>query len=279
VVLGGVTNFTVTINNLWAGADYGVSNSGYTNNVAVGHLILDAQGKNSVFKFNGTGASNAIYVDRLDLLDYASYTNHNAGGNLLALAFNTNLVIYYADAVAAGAGLFGTTADVSEQINHKNNDHLRWVPTYAGYFSSTNLVFAGVTNPPVNLALALSQDIDSDGDGIANAFDPTPFFLPDMINPVVISQTNPPLGPMVISWNSIPYATNYVYYSTDNSAGSFSNLLTSFSTNILGPFTMSNFISPIPYPSPPTRVMIFDPVTSSTRFYRPVVSPWLTYPY
>jgi hypothetical protein len=278
VVLGGVTNFTVTINNLWAGADYGASNSGYTNNVAVGHLILDAQGRNSVFKFNGTGASNAIYVDRLDLLDYASYTNHNAGGNLLALAFNTNLVIYYADAVAAGAGLFGTTADVSEQINHKNGDHLRWVPTYAGYFSSTNLVFAGVTNPSVNLALARSQDIDSDGDGIANAFDPTPFFQSSMTSPVVISNLTPS-GPLAISWNSIPNATNFVVYSTSGDAGSYTNLLTNFSTNNAGPFTMSNFISPIPYPSPPARVMIFTPVPGSTQLYWPVVSPWLTYPY
>ncbi len=136
-VSGLVTNLNVTINNLWSGLDDGVSNSGYTNNVAVGHLILDAQGKNSMFKFYGTGASNAIYVDRLELRDYASWTNlagRDIHNNLLALSFNTNLVIYYADAISQGAG------DVSEELDQKNNGHLRWVPSYAGYFSSTNIV-------------------------------------------------------------------------------------------------------------------------------------------
>ena len=124
--------------------------------------------------------------------------------------FNTNLVIYYADAIAAGAGLGGTPADVSELINHKNNDHLRWVPTYAGYFSSTNLVYLGTTNA-FNVALARSQYIDSNGNGIANAFDPMPFFLPVMIN-----QTGYASNSMVyVSWNTIPLATNYVLYSTN----------------------------------------------------------------
>ena len=264
VVLGGVTNYTLTINNLWAGTDYGAANSGYTNNVAVGNLVLDAQGRDSVFKFDGTGVSNAIYVDRLELLDYASYTNHDAGGNLSALVFNTNLVIYYADAIAAGAGIGGTSADVSEQINHKNNDHLRWVPTYAGYFSSTNLVFAGVTNT-VNIALAQSQDIDSDGDGIANASDPTPFFLPSMVN-LVNYPTNDPAGNMVISWSTIPLATNTVFYTTNLESPVVWTVLT-------------NFMSPQPRPNPATNVMVFDPIVSPPRYYQVMVYPWLTWPY
>ena len=33
------------------------------------------------------------------------------------------------------------------KLSHHNGNHLRWVPAYAGTFSSTNLVFpAGVTN-------------------------------------------------------------------------------------------------------------------------------------
>jgi hypothetical protein len=264
VVLGGVTNFTLTINNLWAGVDYGVSNSGYTNNVAVGHLILDAQGKDSVFRFDGAGASNAIYVDRLELLDYASYTNHNGAGNLPALVFNNNLVLYYADAIAAGAGSAGAPADVSRQLNHKNNDHLRWVPTYAGHFSSTNLVFAGTTNT-VNAALAGDTVIDSNGNDIANAFDPAPFFLPGMIN-LTVYQTNNPANTMVISFNTIPLATNTVFYTT----------------NLMAPITwtvLTNFISPQPRPNPATNVMVFDPMVVPPRNYQVMIYPWLTWPY
>jgi hypothetical protein len=253
--------------NTWAGGDLGISNAGYTNNVAIGRLVLDALGSaaGTQFYFSGTGASNAIYVDRLELLDYASYTNHNAGGNLPALVINTNLVIYYADAIAAGAGFGGTSADVSRQLDHKNNDHLRWVPTYAGYFSSTNLVFAGVTNT-VNAALAGDTFIDSNGNGIANAYDPTPFFLPSMVNQT--GSSSPPF--VIVSWNTIPLATNFVFYSTNQ------NDLKSF-TNIA-----SQFISPMPYPGPVANIstnylMVTPPALP--LYYRVMVSPWTTYPY
>jgi hypothetical protein len=58
---------------------------------------------------------------------------------------------------------------------------LRWVPAYAGYFSSTNFVVDGVTNT-YNAALAQSPDIDSNGNGLANAYDPSPFFTPQQLN-------------------------------------------------------------------------------------------------
>jgi hypothetical protein len=288
VVLGGVTNFTLTINNLWAGADYGVSNSGYTNNVAVGHLILDAQGKNSVFNFNGTGASNAIYVDRLELRDYASWTNHDSHLNLSALAFNNNLVIYYADAIAAGAGLGGTPADVSRLINHKNSNHLRWVPTYAGYFSSTNLVYFGATNT-FNVALAGDTVIDSNGNGIPNASDPMPFFLQGMIN-LTAYPTNNPAHTIVISFDTIPRATNTVFYTTSLMQPVIWTVLTNIyipvistnpfvSMNYPGPATNNPFISPQLNSGPATNVMVFDPAGVSGRYYQVMVYPWLTYPY
>ncbi len=86
--------------NLWAGQDRGISLDGYTNNAAVGRLILDALGANSTFLFKGAGASNALYVDYLELRDQA--TNRNISGDVTALAFNTNLIIYYAQAVING---------------------------------------------------------------------------------------------------------------------------------------------------------------------------------
>ena len=125
------------------GDDYGASTAGYTNNVAIGHLILDAHGPDAgtQFYFTGPGASNAIYVDRLELRDYASYTNHDSGGNLLALALQRQSGDLLCRCGRRGRRARRNFADVSELINHKNNDQLRWVPTYAGYFSSTNLVY------------------------------------------------------------------------------------------------------------------------------------------
>ena len=293
-LLGTTINLVAATNvnlvNTWAGVDLGASPAGYTNNVAVGHLILDATGQaaGTQFYFNGTGASNAIYVDRLELRDYASWTNHDSHLNLAALAFNTNLVIYYADAIAAGTGSGGQPGDVSEQINHKNGDHLRWVPTYAGYFSSTNLVVAGVTNT-YNVALATSTVIDSDGDGIENAFDPTPFFLPGMIN-LTAYPTNNPAHTIVISFDTIPRATNTVFYTTSLMQPVIWTVLTNIyipvistnpfvSMNYPGPATNNPFISPQLNSGPATNVMVFDPAGVSGRYYQVMVYPWLTYPY
>lgn len=193
--------------NTWAGQDYGVSTAGYTNNAAIGKLILDALGASSSFKFNGTGVSNAIYVDDLELRDYATNFDDTHVG---ALAFNPNLVIYYANATIAGG------MSVAEKLNGLNNNHLRWVPMYTGYFSSTNIVYPdGTTNGPFNAALAQSTTIDSDGDGIVNASDPTPFFVSSEVNlKFKLTLNNPPLTAL-LTWDSIPSATNTVYYRTN----------------------------------------------------------------
>ena len=201
------------------------------------------------FKFYGTGASNALYVDELELLDYASYTNHDFSGNLPALIFNTNLVIYYAQALTAAAG--GSMLSVAEKLNHKNNDHLRWVPTYAGHFSGTNIVYPdGTTNGPFNTALAQSPDIDSDGDGVVNGSDPTPFFVRSDLH-FMVTLTN---SMLMLTWNTIPLATNTVIYSTNGFTGPFDSVLT-------------NFVSPIPYPSLPESVSVFTQTNDPHQFY------------
>jgi hypothetical protein len=210
--------------NTWAGLDYGVSTAGYTNNEAIGVLILDALGVSSSFKFNGTGVSNAIYVDDLELRDYA--TNFN-GSLVNALSISPNMVIYYAQAMVNGVS-------VAEKLNGLNNNHLRWVPMYTGYFSSTNIVYPdGTTNGPFNAALAQSTTIDSDGDGIVNASDPTPFFVSSEVN-FKLTLNNPPLTAL-LTWDSIPSATNTVYYRTNLVLGNWLPLTTNISPSLVPP--------------------------------------------
>jgi len=237
--------------NTWAGTNSGVSTSGFTNNAAIGVLILDALGVHSSFLFNGTGVSNALYVDELVLLDYASDTNHDSSGNLPALAFNPNLVIYYANAI------IGDGTSRAEKLNHKNNDHLRWVPQYAGHFSSTNIVYPdGTTNGPFNIALAQSTTIDSDGDGIVNGSDPTPFFVSSEVNFKLTLTNRPPLTAL-LTWDSIPAATNTVFSRTNLVLGNWLPLTTNISPSLVPPaggWPITNTVS--------------DPVTNSARFYR-----------
>ena len=82
--------------NTWAGTDFGYSTTGYTNNMAISRFILNTVITNAgdlppftQFIFNGTGASNAIYVDSLELSGYA--TNHSSGV-VQSLNFSNNLL-------------------------------------------------------------------------------------------------------------------------------------------------------------------------------------------
>jgi hypothetical protein len=238
--------------NTWAATDFGVSTAGYTNNAAVGRLILDANGPGTLFTFNGTGASNAIYVDQLTLLDYASYTNHDINGNIPAISFNTNLVVYYADAIASGV-------DVSEKLNHKNGNRLRWMASYAGYYSSTKIVYPDGTTNSINVALARSTDLDSDGDGVDNANDLTPIFTPDEVNFTVAVTNIPPLTAR-LTWQTIPDATNTVFYRTN--------------LTMTGWLTLTNFVTPPAPPHAPITTNVLDTVNPAfPKFYRVLVNP------
>jgi len=230
--------------NTWAGQDRGVSVNGYTNNVAVGRLILDASA-NDLFTFNGAGVSNAIYVDYLAFQNQA--TNRDPSGNMSVLSINTNMVIYYAQAVIDGIS-------VAEKINHKNNDRLRWVAAYAGNYSSTNIVSGGVTNS-VNLALLQSVNIDSDGDGIPNAFDPTPFFFGSTNMVMTMVLTN---GQVLLTWPTIPNATNIVFYTTNCATAPY--------------MVLTNFVTPPAPPYAPITAMFYDLILNQ-RFYQVRVDP------
>lgn len=240
------------VTNLWAGVDYGASTTGYTvNNVAIGQLILDAIGPSSLFCFTGTSVSNAMYVDRLVLEDYASYTNGLGTHAIPTLQFN-NLVIYYADAIASGE-------DVSFQLNNSNGGHLRWVPQFMGIFSATNVVYGNGTTNKLNAGLVLSPTLDSNGSGTPNVDKSNPIFVPSELNFQCLVANSKEK----IIWDSIPSATNTVF----------------FATNILSPnwIVVTNFVSPPNVPPvggwPITNVLV-EPLNSGQHgFYRVRVNP------
>jgi hypothetical protein len=260
--------------NIWAGTDYGAVNLGFTNNAAVGQLILDPQGAASLITFNGAGTSNALYVDSLVLMDSATGGVTASYDFTNWVALNPNITIYFAQATANGvsvaekinkaslySGKNGGTVDAHGNVTSPGR--LRWVPTYAGHFSSTNIVVNGVTNT-VNAALAQSPDIDSNGNGIANAFDPNPFFTSAQIN-FGLTITNQPSRQAVLTWDTVPLATNYVYYT--------SNLLT-------GPWQLFTNFNSVSATGPAYPVTVTDTnILKGIRFYKVMVSPWLTYPY
>jgi hypothetical protein len=248
-LLGTTISCTAPVNlevpSVWAGEDRGASAAGFSNDAAIGHLILNGVGNASGFFFTGTNAAahNAMYVDLLELQGTAG-TNTLQGGELVfsALDIDPSMTIYFADAVANGL-------DVSEKLNGSSGGRAVWVPGYAGLFSGTNITYPSGRTYRFNRGLVLSQDIDSDGDGIVNAFDPTPIFTADNVG-LALTITNLPPKTAKITWHTLANSTNSLFY--NNSLAS---------TNWL---VLTNFVQ-----GPANGVVtISDPVQGGTRYYK-----------
>lgn len=229
----------------WAGQDRGSSAAGFLNNAALGRLILDAQGPDTSFTFVGAGTNNALYVDSLELRNYA--TNRPSGAVLSALNVAGNLRIYFAQAVINGQS-------VAEKLNHANGDRLRWVAAYAGQFSSTNVVYPDGTTNTLNAALAASCNLDSNNNGLVNCIDPAPVFVPGELQ-FQVTLTNAPPPAALLAWQSLGRTafgdtTNTLFFRSSVSATNW-QVLTNFVT---GPYN--------------GRVTVLDPVGASSRFYQ-----------
>jgi hypothetical protein len=232
---------------IWSGIDRGAVAAGYVTNGAVGVLILDGS-TNSLFTFSKSGAtSNALYVDRLELLNSAAQID--GAGNLSQLGINPGMTIYYAQALIGGNS-------AAEFLNGKNGGRLRWVSGYAGPMSGTNIVYPDGSTNFLNAAIVTSCNLDSDGDGVVNCLDPSPVFLPQLAK-VTVAVINNPAPTVSLTWPTIAGASNRIYDKT-NSAGSWRLL-----TNVISPAgsgTLTNqYLTPLGKGSRYFRVEIQPP--------------------
>ena len=197
------------VQHVWPGYDVGPVPQGYTNNLAVGKLTLDG-GDSSVFRFSGPKQKkSAMYVDYLELLNNA--TNFNTG-----LAIDPTVIIYFANANMTASKLDGA-----------QNGKLRWVKTFAGPLSSTNITYPSGRTYTFNSALVRDKDIDSDGDGTPNAKDLTPIFVDENIDLKIA--LGPVKGQVLLSWQALANSASYVEYRP--SFNSPNGWLTLFITN------------------------------------------------
>ena len=123
----------------------------------------------------------------------------------------------------------------------------------SGAFSTVTRTNLTTGQPyPVNAALANDCNLDSDSDGIVNCNDPDP--LPHAFSAaelaLTVTVTNTPQPKALISWNTAPSTTNFVYYKTTMTATNW-QLLTNFT---LGQVS--------------GRVSVIDPLNTSGRLYR-----------
>ncbi|MEN9572828.1 MAG: hypothetical protein RL514_683 [Verrucomicrobiota bacterium] len=177
--------FNLNVPHVWAGTDFGPVPAGYTNNVAVGRLLLDTSTTNSFnrLSFAGIGASNALYVDYLELS--GTITNDLA----THLFMDTNMVLYFANANVP-----------VETLDGQLGGRLRWVKDYAGLNTGVDVRLADGRTVKVNVAKLNSLVLDSDADGIVNGSDLSPF---DgiIINSQVTFTNVPPLTAFV-TWEA-----------------------------------------------------------------------------
>jgi hypothetical protein len=241
---------------MWAGSDMGRSTAGYTNNAALGRLILDGGAKGK-FRFKGLpGITNALYVDYLELRNYA--TNQNTGGDFARLVVDSGMTVYFAQAVANGVS-------VAEKLDGKAGGRFVWLSSFnEGHFSSKRVVYPDGSTNRLNTALVESCALDSDGDGTVNCND---------LSPVIVGAsaaggtfTRSENGQIEISWSAPAFSTNQLYWSDSLNATNW-QLVTNA---IVGPGGVSNKgtlqLGPVG-----GRVTVTEPAQSGLRFYRPRV--------
>jgi len=125
----------------------------------LGHLVLNGNA-DSFLEFDGVSASgNALYVDFLDLegkvLD--AFNSDDLGS---ILGIGPGFVIYFADSNVS-----------AEELDGQLGGQVKWVREFAGPNSSVDVLLLNGQTVKMNRSLRNSTDIDTDGDGVANAFD------------------------------------------------------------------------------------------------------------
>jgi hypothetical protein len=212
-----------SVKHWWPGVDLGASNIGYTNNEAVGQLVLN-EGFDSQFIFtNAPGASNAIYADLLDLSQCPDFLDPEV------LTIVTNYVIYYAAAKLPSSFTIppntnGIAQEPEEFLNGQLGGHLVWVPSFAGPNSSVDVLINGKT-VQVNKALRFSKIIDSNTNGIPNFYDANPFDVPFVAQGALVQNSPQPTAKFAISWTAAPGTAYLVQFSTNYTPAIWSPLL------------------------------------------------------
>ncbi len=228
------------LTNRWAGFDYGPIERGYSNNAALGKLVLTNDYRARIGFMRPLNSQlygrNALYVDRLELYSFDT--------NVSSLNIGSDMTVYFAD------------SNISpDLLNGKVNGRLVWVPSYAGTFSRTNYTLPGGKIIQVNRALLASSVIDSDGDGTVNSRDTNVFSGVKFTEAYL---TNNPPNTTVMSWKAAAQTIYQVDYTTDPIKPSWQSLLTVTNT------ATTNAI-----------LTIQDTVTakSAQRFYRVTYAP------
>jgi hypothetical protein len=184
----------------WPAEDRGATVGGFTDNAAIGRLIL-SNGNLSRFLFGGNeGGGNAIYID---YLEFIGLEEDDIGENSLpVMVIEEGYTVYFAAANVP-----------AELLDGLYDGRLRWVKEFPGHNSSMPLYLAPLDKTiRVNRSFRQSILFDTDDDGTANGFDLTPFGggLPD-ITAVTRAEGNK----VALEWMGIPGSLYRIEFKAD----------------------------------------------------------------
>jgi hypothetical protein len=165
-----------------------------------------------------------MYVDYLELL-------HNAT-NLSSFAIDQNFTIYFANANLDPAA-----------IEAASGGRMRWVSTFTGPLSSANYTAANGRISKVNSALLASVSVDSDGDGVMNAYDSTPFYTADDAVLSVSLTGESPISARLV-WRALAQATNTVEYTASPGTADWQVLTNFVQGAVSAPVSVLDPLSP-----------------------------------
>ncbi|MHC1768911.1 MAG: hypothetical protein AB9869_32285 [Verrucomicrobiia bacterium] len=194
------------VEHIWAGEDRGPDASGFQNNAAIGQLVLDGD-RDVTLTFRGPDAKNAMYVD---LLEFAGWVKDNPAEGL---ALDPNFTIYYNESNIPEDELDEIFEGRVVQVDFAGTSSFVDVP-----------VRSGGSVVQMERIVRMSPTMDSDGDGIANAYDAYPL---DYDAPLALQGTGGNNQTTIqLSWVAEPQVDYVIEYTTNLGSPSWQVLST-----------------------------------------------------
>jgi len=199
----------------WPGVDRGTEAAAFVNNSAIGALVLTIGEYGRIDLRSSGSGERALYTRRLELNgDFGQFFNitnktFDASGLASALGFDSNMRLYYSIVSINGIELSGPVLDGAL------GGRLRLVRIANAAGGPITLELGNGVVVETSWAVRYSVSLDSDGDGLVNAIDSTPFSGPVVNTKAVELQGRPYLE---ISWDAAAH-TDYQILSQEPAVG------------------------------------------------------------
>lgn len=198
---------------VWAASDSGKSLEGFTNNLGLGTLKLEIN-PGGVAIFQGANEKNAIYVETLSLGSRILATLTNAIPSDDGISLSEGFTIYFSSTST------NTTPAKLDGLVTPGGGKLVYLPLASGLVSVVN---GDGRTVEVTQGVRYSAALDSDGDGIPNAADPSPF---DVVAVGSVNLVGGSPREIEVQWDASPGQSYEIQATKDLTVGRWAPLKT-----------------------------------------------------